>query len=332
MLRPALIACLPWFALLVALVAVLWLLVKYCRPPISWQRLTTLHRNETGGVQSLSFVATLPVFVMVMMLIVQVSQVMIANLVVQYAAFAAARSAMVWLPARVSWDPQPAEIENSIGVPPVMTFDRYDYDNQGPGWYAGLEYAVWLIQPAPFPPDGTDGSDRSAKLYRIHRAAALACMPIAPSRDAGGAAASTPLIDSASRAYLAVSPGSASNQRVPARIANKLTYSLQNTKIELRRTAPRESKPWWDSLGRYEWAPSWHDQLTLTVTHQYALLPGPARLLARSVVRGGQDSVSGKIDTSGTFYTIPITATATLPNEGETSRWRYVYNKADVVD
>ncbi len=326
MLRPALIACLPWFALLVALVAILWLLLKFCRPPISWQRLATLHQNETGGVQSLSFVATLPVFVMVMMLIVQVSQVMIANLVVQYAAFAAARSAVVWLPARVQWDPQQVEYENGIGVPVIYTHERHDVDQYG------LEYCVWIVEPLPFPPSGSDGSDKSAKLYRIHRAAALACMPICPSRDAGGPAAGTPLVDSATRAYLAVSPGSASNQRVPARIANKLTYALENTKIEMRRTAPRATLIWWEPTWSWEWSMSWRDQLTLTVTHEYALLPGPARLLARSVVRGGQDSVSGKIDTSGTFYTIPITATATLPNEGEGSLWRYVFDKADVVD
>ncbi len=332
MLRPALIACLPWFAVLLALVCLLWLLLRFCRPPISWQRLRALHGNETGGVQSLSFVATLPIFVMVMMLIVQVSQVMIANLVVQYAAFAAARSAVVWLPARVELDPQRIEYENVIGSPPLMTHERHDYGQQGPGWYAGYPYCVWRIEPSPFPPNGNDGQDISAKLYRIHRAAALACMPIAPSRDAGGAAASTPLIDSATRAYLAVSPGSAANQRVPARIANKLSYSLQNTKIEMRRTAPHEHWIWWDPTMSWEWGPSWHDQLTLTVTHQYALLPGPGRLLARSVVRGGQDSVSGRIDKSSTFYTIPITATATLPNEGAISRWRYVHQQMDVVD
>lgn len=322
MLRSALIACLPWFAMLLALVALLWLLLKFCRPPVSWQRLATLHRNQTGGVQSLSFVVTLPIFVMVMMLIVQVSQVMIANLVVQYAAFSAARSAVVWLPARVQWDSQRYEWENSMGVPAVVTFDRGDFDDNG------IEYWDWLVQPAPFPPNGSDGADRSAKLYRIHRAAALACMPIAPSRDAGGGAASTPLIDSAQRAYLAVSPESAGNQRAPARVANKLSYSLRNTTIELRRTAP----PAWDPILGRVWSPTWHDQLSLTVTHQYALLPGPGRLLARSVVRGGQDSVSGRIDRSGTFYTIPITATATLPNEGEVSRWQYVRQKPDVMD
>ncbi|HZL89708.1 MAG TPA: TadE family protein [Pirellulaceae bacterium] len=326
MLRPALIACLPWFVVLVALVALLWLLLKFCRPPISWQRLATLHQSETGGVQSLSFVITLPIFVMVIMLIVQVSQVMIANLVVQYAAFAAARSAVVWLPARVQWDAQRFEGENWTGIPPLMTHERHEYDS------LGYSYCVWRIEPSPFPPGGNDGSDISAKLYRIHRAAALACMPIAPSRDAGGPSASSPLIDSATRAYLALSPSSASNQRVPARIANKLTYSLQNTKIELRRTAPHQYLMWWEPTGSWEWGPSWRDHLTLTVTHQYALLPGPGRLLARSVNPNGPDSVSGRIGRSGNYYTIPIKATAMLPNEGEVPRWQYVHSKADLVD
>jgi hypothetical protein len=307
-------------------VALLWLLLRLCRPPISWQRLATLHRNETGGVQSLSFVITLPIFVMAMMLIVQVSQVMIANIVVQYAAFAAARSAMVWLPARVELDPQRIEYANVIGSPPILTHERHDYDNQG------YTYCVWRIEPSPFPAGQSDGKDISAKLYRIHRAAALACLPIAPSRDAGSPATSTPLADSTTRAYQSVAPSSTSNLRVPPRIANKLAYSLENTKIELRRTAPHDYLIWWDPTGSWEWGPSWHDQLTLTVTHQYALLPGPGRLLARSVVRSGQDSVSGRISRRGTFYTIPITATATLPNEGQVPQWRYTHQQVDVVD
>jgi hypothetical protein len=283
-------------------------------------------------VQSLSFVITLPIFVMVMMLIVQVSQVMIANIVVQYAAFAAARSAVVWLPTRVQLDPQRVEYPNVIGSPPMMTHERHDYSNQGPGWYYGYTFCVWRIEPSPFPPAGSDGRDISAKLYRIHRAAALACLPIAPSRDAGSPAASSPLADSATRAYQSVAPSSTSNQRVPPRIANKLAYSLENTKIELRRTAPHDYLIWWVPMASWEWGPSWHDQLTLTVTHQYALLPGPGRLLARSVVSGGQDSVSGRISHRGNFYTIPITATATLPNEGQVPQWQYVRQHADVVD
>jgi TadE-like protein len=310
MLRAALFACLPWFAALVALVAVLWLLLKFCRPPVSWQRLSTLHRNETGGVQSLSFVITLPIFVMVMMLIVQVSQVMIANIVVQYAAFAAARSAVVWIPARVAGNPPEVEnwITNLVYLPE---------DSRKAG------YVVFLVSE----------DKNSGKWTRIHRAAALACMPIAPSRDAGGAARSTSLSDSAERAYLAVSPGSAANQRVPRRIANKLSYSLENTTIEIRRTTPDElPRDLPDPMEpQFAWL-LWRDQITVTVTHQYALLPGPGRLLARSVSPGGPDSVSGRIGRSGSFYTIPIVATATLPNEGEVPRWQYVHQKADVVD
>ena len=46
---------------------------------------------KPGSVQTLSFVLTLPIFIMVMMLIVQVSQLMIGLIVVHYAAYAAAR-------------------------------------------------------------------------------------------------------------------------------------------------------------------------------------------------------------------------------------------------
>jgi len=64
-------------------------------------RLRRLHRDEAGNVQSLSFVLTLPIFIMLMMLIVQASQLMIGQVVVEYAAVAAARSAIVWIPAAV---------------------------------------------------------------------------------------------------------------------------------------------------------------------------------------------------------------------------------------
>lgn len=320
MLRPALMACLPWFGVLLALMALLRLLVRFCRPPVSWQRLTTLHSNQTGGVQSLSFVATLPVFVMVIMLIVQVSQVMIANLVVQYAAYAAARSAMVWTPARVP----PWEYANQIGDHWNMPVERYDYL---PSYVYG--YPVYRIQPDVYP---SAGGDRFAKLVRVHRAAALACMPIAPSRNPGGDAAVTPLIDSTTRAYQSVSPASMSNLRVPPRIANKLSYSLSNTTIEMRRTAPNDYWIWWWPSWDWEWGPTWRDQLTVTVTHQYALLPGPGRLLARSVARSGQDSVSGRIGRRGDFYTIPITATATLPCEGDQPSWPYTFQQSEVAD
>jgi hypothetical protein len=304
MLRAALIACLPWLGLLVLLFGLLWLWVRLFRPPISLRRLTTLHHDEAGGVQSLSFVATLPIFVMVIMLIVQVSQVMIANIVVQYAAFAAARSAVVWIPAGV--DGGPDEPENWISS---LSLERIDS-------------GYWVYRVAADP--------HSPKVARIHRAAALACMPLAPSRDAGGAARPSPLSDSVTRAYLAVSPGAEANERVPARIASKLAYSLANTEVEIRRTVPHDhwvvppppDAPYW-------WI-TYRDQITVTVTHRFALLPGPGRMLARSTSAGGHDPVSGRIDRQGSYYTIPIVATATLPNEGGRSAWRYRFDASDV--
>ena len=76
-------------------------------------RLRRLHRDQAGSVQSLSFVLTLPLFVMVMMLIVQVSQLMIGLIVVHYAAYAAARSAVVWIPANLP-SPETAQLHQFL--------------------------------------------------------------------------------------------------------------------------------------------------------------------------------------------------------------------------
>ena len=99
MARAILTACLPWLALLLMLILAAWALLRFSRAQLRLGRLLELHRDEAGSVQSLSFVLTLPLFIMIMMMIVQVSQLMIGTVVVHYAAFAAARSAAVWIPA-----------------------------------------------------------------------------------------------------------------------------------------------------------------------------------------------------------------------------------------
>ena len=80
-----------------------------------------------------------------------------------------------------------------------------------------------------------------------------------------------------------------------------------------------------------DWTPheiGWQDQLTLTVTHDFALLPGPGRFLAKYIVRadGRADTVAPRIALQGTLsdsvpwivptYTTQISASATLTNEG----------------
>ena len=166
-------ACLPWLALLLLSFACAYLLVRLNRSRIELGRIGRLHRDQAGGVQSLSFVLTLPVFVIVMLFIVQVSQLMIGTIVVHYAAFAAARSAAVWIPARLGHE----ETENCISAHyadpeaedqvPLM-LDPLD-PNYGPG-EGGMTY---IIQPG------------SPKYDKIASAAVMACMSISPSRDLG---------------------------------------------------------------------------------------------------------------------------------------------------
>lgn len=98
MQRDILIACAPWLALLAAAFVCARVLIRLSGARWQWGRLKQLHACQQGSVQSLSFVLTLPLFLLIVLFIVQVSQLMIAITVVHYAAYAAARSAMVWIP------------------------------------------------------------------------------------------------------------------------------------------------------------------------------------------------------------------------------------------
>src|SRR2546423_81522 len=115
-----------------------------------------LHADQQGSVQSLSFVLTVPFFIMLMLLAVQITQLMIGEMIVHYAAFAAARSASVWIAADDG-----VLSENRIGQRQEL------YQND-----VGI---VYQIQPG------------SMKYERIRQAAALACVSIAPSRNWGPA-------------------------------------------------------------------------------------------------------------------------------------------------
>lgn len=72
-------ACLPWAGLLVASVLAAWLLARLSGGRLQLARLRRLHRDQGGAVQSLAFVLVLPFFVMILLFIIQVSQVMIGT-------------------------------------------------------------------------------------------------------------------------------------------------------------------------------------------------------------------------------------------------------------
>ncbi len=265
-------------------------------------------------MQSLSFVLTLPLFVMVMMLIVQVSQLMIAEIVVHYAAYAAAQSAAVWIPADLSLSEGPNCI-SSYAPDPNAADQAFPLDTGPSG--GGLTYLV---------------SPGSPKYQKIASAAVLACAAISPSRDLGfsvpgGAPNIGPTLKSA---YAALAPSSQSNAAVPGRLDHKLAYAWNNTSVELRFYHKNQEPP----LIAYTWiAPvlpndgfhfyaneiGFQDVLTVTVTHQLALLPGPGRLLFHGI----NQNISSQ--NNGQFYTYPLTASISMGNEGEMSMVPYDY-------
>lgn len=336
--RAVVMACLPWLALLLVGFACAYLLVRVNGARIELGRLRRLHGDQAGGVQSLSFVLTLPVFVMVMLFIVQVSQLMIGTIVVHYAAFAAARCAVVWIPARLG----PDEAENCISaytldpeaedqVMPIL--DPLD-ENYGPG-EGGLTYVV------------TPGGP---KYERIASAAAMACMGISPSRDLG----LSPPAESQAAAeifkvlYHAMVPGSEQNARFSRRLENKLAYALAATEIEIRfyhtHRYPEPPLVPYPHLGNDSRDNSdsrdftvefmhnelgWQDPITVKVKHQLALLPGPGRLLARTVRRpdGARDTVAETIGRLGKVYVYPLEASATMAGEGEKSVIPYEHHE-----
>jgi hypothetical protein len=161
------------------------------------------------------------------------------------------------------------------------------------------------------------------------------------------------------KAYKALSPGTSWNTAIPRRLANKLAYSMTNTNIKLTFVHNNNATAWNadQTMDPPLWAVwpmnnnpaqqqqpvnvfqaneiGWQDSVTVTVTHQLALLPGPSRLLfSRAASATGQvDQVSGTItqtgssyaNNPGSVYTYPLTAAATLGNEGEKPLLNYVY-------
>jgi hypothetical protein len=275
------------------------------------------------------------------MMIVQASQLMIGQMVVEYAAFATARSAIVWLPAKLDGS---SELANSLGL------QRPDPDLTAPDTVLPV---LAPTDPNYGPLDGgrtypitAESALGSAKYQKVKSAAVMAVMPVCPSRDleislpAQGSVAAGII----QTIYHAMVPGS--NQHpawIDRRIRNKLAYAMEYTSVDLRIFHPNREPP----LDPREWPPDsdflrlcpfrpneygWQDTITVTVTHQMALLPGPGSLLFRWRMVGRPD---GRPDTGAQkvmerqqrkLYTYPLTASATLGNEGEESVIPYEYH------
>lgn len=330
--RQILISLLPCLAALAAAFVALRLLARLSGARLNLGRLRELHRCQDGGVQSLSFVLTLPLFLMIVMFIVQVSQLMIGLMVINHAAYAAARSACVWIPAHAhpeneaKYDPE-WDAENHL-PPPISA------ENPLVLQYLGNEENDSI--------SGGRFTYDSYKYERIFAAAVMGCAPIAPSRDLGytvnGPAGET--VEAAKLIYAAMAPQSRQNARIPERIENKIAYTYWNTLVRIRfddkdspagptynpRVAVRVEDP--PGSGNFVWKRvynrhevGWQDPITVTVTHRLALLPGPGRFLAKHLVRADGEPLIEKMDEprgpeGERVYTVAISASATMTNEG----------------
>lgn len=259
-------------------------------------KLRRLHRDDRGAAQSLAFVLTFPALIMALMLIVQVSQIMIGVMVIEYAAIATARAASVWIPADLGG----AEGANTlIGLTPTGRVDGAE------------EYLV--------APEG-------AKYELIARTAKVWCSAIAPSRNVGvqSTHAVRDLAMALARSTAAIAPIGV-EPRLVSKFERKLAYSAAFTRVEARVVHRHVDPPLATHRlpdDEMEFRPGEvgdRDIVIVAVEHDMALLPGPGRLLARRAAWTGADPASDKITRREGFETYPLRATATAVIEGEKS-------------
>lgn len=330
--RQILEACWPFAVILIVTVGLLHLTIRLSRASWNWRRIKKLHRCEDGGVQSLSLVLTLPVFIALISLIVQVSQFIIGMIGVHYAAYAGVRSAVVWLPASV---------ETSSGF-------SFGYPSGENANYIDAQLLNTQNMPAAGQYLVADASalETSAKYRKVWSASVLALTPFGPSRDRG---LTSGAVLPAMRDVPPVA-GQLLSELVPnydaakatGRVDRKLAYVEQNTQVFLEWTHTVSNRgllpavsptynPWGHPVVDYD--PNlvdWQDPVTVHVYYRMPMLPGPGRVLTQLVNwryphrnrHFGSSAASGPggfFDRSSTKQdpgTIVIHASATMNNQG----------------
>jgi hypothetical protein len=314
--RQILEACLPYFLLLAAGFVVARVLLGLSGAKWRFQGFKQLNRCEEGSVQSLALVMTLPLFLMVVMFIVQMAHLMVGVLVVNYAAFAAARSAIVWIPAQVGEPTSPDSPYNSPNrLLPTMTPGS---SSTGTGTGANGVILSGSSQELTY----------SRKCQEIFSSAALACAIISPTSSRFGYTQTNPmipgLVSAIQNTYQTIIPASTSNTKINQRLQRKVSYSCDNTFVTISfQNLDSEKGPTYNPIGhKYrEYQPSeigWQDPVTVTVSHNFALFPGAGRFIA-AIRNKPPGSISGAPDEvqlkNGIFQT-SLTASVQLTNEG----------------
>ena len=283
--------------------------------PSAWQRIGSRLRGlddcEEGGVQSLALVLTLPFFVGTILLLVQLSQVLIGIMTVQYAAFASARAAAVWIP---SW------VEDQD---PTRGYDITGED----------EIDVYFTRGLPI--DLTpDIAQHSRKFREIRAAAVQACVAISPARLVNGPRAGDREVDDAVDAFLEFQQLTSDPRlgRWRTAIKNRWSYSAANTRVRLAFMGQTRLTPTYNPVGHpvvlhEDNEAGWDESVTIVVAHEVSLVPGPGRWLFQNAnwgrVPGGLTSnwqgASGRLDR------VPVYGSATISLAGLQSNRPFVY-------
>lgn len=367
--RAILQACLPWFFWLCVASGLMLLLVQFCGTRIDWRRLRRLNRGEEGSVQSLSLVLTLPVFLMLVLFIVQITQIMVGIMMVNYAAFAAARAASVWIPSDVTTD---ASFADPPFDNPQIDVDFTAYSTVGdrviPRGATNNGSLQGLLEPANVVAGIVDGSALqgggyatidansgagSFKYQKVMLAGIIPCLTISPSRTtSAGSQLPTQLqytYDALNKLYPVVDPKSKSNGKISQRLRNKLAYAANYTTVELKwqninhpvpdiMDGPTYNPFAHPALNVPPWNPNeigFRDPITVSVKHQFALLPGIGHILwnaidktdaTRKAEQADDDRAASRVSLQSRtddLYTVQLEASATFVNEGFKSLVRY---------
>ena len=301
----------PALGWLVAAAVLLLALVRLSGARWNWRRIAAVTASETGGVQALSFVLTFPVFVMIVLFIFQISQLMIGMMVVHYAAFAAARSAQVWIPAATGSSSE----------------SDHTQDEMSPATDIGTPVQINAT---------TLAVSRDPKFDEIWTAAVLACLPIAPSRNVAFTDAPYSvgaLRDALFAAYPLFDKATATNSQILVRLDRKLRYCANFTRVALTFT-DRSSGParggneqsynpvGHPSVTYRPWEAGWQDTVTVTVMHDFRLLPGPGRWLAARLANN--DPIARRVYQTGNIRQVTLAASTTMTLEGLKSVRPYV--------
>lgn len=255
-------------------------------------RIRDLHRCQEGGVQSLALVMTLPMFVGTVLLIIQLAQVLMGTLTVQHAAFAAARSAAVWIPSSLDWP------EYRLG------------DDQN-------EIPMPFVRGRPYDIDSQSGS---RKLQEIRAAAVQACVAISPARAVRGPRANPADVATAVDAFLTLQLLDADPRIDRWREAsrNRWSYSAANTRVRLAFLGEPVISPSYNPVGHplvlhEDHEAAWDESVTVVVQHEVSLVPGPGRWLFQNAqwgrVPGG---LASDWPSSGRLDRVPVVASSTM--------------------